>query len=84
MDKRQILSLMMRKEHQVIDANLYSLSALMAKELADVSHKLNQGELYRLIDIGAAIYRHGLIEFGAGVPVDDLFPAWENWTNKVV
>ncbi|MES2537330.1 MAG: hypothetical protein V4632_15810 [Pseudomonadota bacterium] len=81
MDKFQVLSLMMRKDNQIIDADLYSISALMADALADVSGKLNQQEIYRLIDIGAAIYRHGLQEFGAGVPMDDLFPACENWTS---
>jgi hypothetical protein len=80
MDKYQILSLMMRKEHQVIDADLYTLSALMAERLADVSDKLNEAEIYGLVDIGGAIYRRGLVEFGDGVPVDDLFPAAENWT----
>lgn len=83
MDKFQILSLMMRKEHQFIDADLYSISALLADALADVSDKLNHAEVFRLVDIGAAIYRHGVQEFGEGVPLDDLFPASENWTSQV-
>lgn len=79
MDKYQIMALMMRSEHQVIDANFYGLSAVMADKLAAVSDKLSDAELDSFIRIGAAIYRAGMNEFGARVPVEDLFPANENW-----
>jgi hypothetical protein len=82
MNRHQILSLMMRKEHQVIDANLYSVAALMAERLAQVSDKLIEAETYDFIHIGAAIYRHGVNEFGAGILVDDLFPAEQDWMSK--
>jgi hypothetical protein len=81
MTKEQILSLMMRQEHQVIDTDLYSLAALLAERLALISESLDEGALNRFIDIGAAIYRHGLGEFREGVPVEDLFPASENWAS---
>lgn len=79
MDKYQILALMMRSEHQCLDANLYSLSALFADRLARVADRLTEEELNRFIEIGAAIYHAGLDEFGTGVPLEDLFPANENW-----
>lgn len=79
MDKYKIMALMMRSEHQVIDANLYSLSALMAERLADISGKLTEDELSAFIDIGAAVYQAGMKEFGERVPMEDLFPASENW-----
>lgn len=79
MNKYQIMALMMRREHRVIDANFYGLSALMADRLASVSDRLTAEEMDRFIDIGAAIYRAGMDAFGNTVEVEDLFPANENW-----
>ncbi|RJG06640.1 hypothetical protein D3870_12010 [Noviherbaspirillum cavernae] len=74
MDKYQIMSLMMREEHQIIDDDLYTLSERLAERLAHVADKLDDAEINRFIDIGAAIYRHGLKEFGV-----DAALAREHW-----
>jgi hypothetical protein len=81
MNKYQIVALMMRAEHQVIDTDPFSLAAMLAEQLAKVSDRLNEQEMDRFVKIGAAVYRAGLTEFGSGVPVEDLFPANENWPN---
>jgi hypothetical protein len=79
MNKYQIMALMMREDHQVLDTDLFSTSAVLAERLAGISTRLSEQEMDAFINIGAAIYRAGLNEFGAGVPVEDLFPANENW-----
>jgi hypothetical protein len=79
MTKQQVLSLMMRQERRTLDADLYTVSALMADRLARVSHKLDRAEVDAFIEIGAAIYCHGLAQFGAHVPVEDLFPLPDDW-----
>jgi hypothetical protein len=81
MDKYQIMALMMREDHQVLHTDLYSISALMAERLAGIADRLSDSEMDTFIDIGAAVYRAGLSEFGTSVPVEDLFPASENWPN---
>jgi hypothetical protein len=79
MTKQQVLCLMMRQEHRTLDADLYTVSALMADRLARISHKLDRAEMDAFIEIGAAIYCHGLSQFGAHVPVEDLFPIADDW-----
>lgn len=79
MNKYEIMSLMMRGENQRIHADLYSIAALLAEQLAKVSDKLSAQEIDRFIQIGGAVYHAGVNEFGAAVPVEDLFPAEENW-----
>lgn len=81
MTKQQALSLMMRHENQVVEGDLYTVTALMAEALADVSEQLDDRHVDRFINIGAAIFRHGLDEFKQGVEVEDLFPARDNWPN---
>jgi hypothetical protein len=81
MTKQHALSLMMRHENHVVEADLYTVAALMAETIADVSDQLDDRQVDRFINIGAAIYRHGLNEFKEGVEVEDLFPAKDNWPN---
>lgn len=81
MDKYQILALMMREENEVIDADLYTVCAILADRLAAASDRLNAEEMTAFVQVGAAIYRHGMAEFGSAVPIEDLFPANENWPN---
>jgi hypothetical protein len=79
MTKQELLSQMMRTEHHAIETDLYSLCAIFAEQLAAVIDRLDEAELERFIEIGASMYRSGLAEFGAGVPVEDLFPSWTSW-----
>jgi hypothetical protein len=79
MTKQKILSQMMRKEHEVIDINFYSLAALFAEKLAALGDRLDEDELNVFIEIGAKIYRQGRTEFHENVPVEDMFPIGEDW-----
>jgi hypothetical protein len=79
MTKQELLSLMMRQENRVIDPDLYTTAALLAETVAATAKTLDPKTLDRFVRIGAAIYAHGLDEFKDPVPVEDLFPASENW-----
>ena len=79
MSKQEILSQMMRTEHYAIDTNLYSLCATFAEQVAAVADRLEDAEIERFIEIGASMYRSGRAQFGADVPVEDLFPSRKNW-----
>jgi hypothetical protein len=79
MTKQEMLSLMMRSDRRSIDTDLYSLAALFAERLALVADKLTADEIDAFIDIGAALYSHGKAEFGESVPVEDMFPARDDW-----
>lgn len=79
MTKQEAMPLMMQHEHQTIDANLYSLCTLLAESLADISDRLDDHEMEQFLDIGGAIYRRGISEFGECVPVADLFPTRQDW-----
>lgn len=78
MDKFELLALMMREDSQAKEANLYSVTADMAEKLANIAGRLDQNELACFVEIGATIYRQGVRTFGAGVPMEDLFPARES------
>ncbi|RJF96067.1 hypothetical protein [Noviherbaspirillum saxi] len=80
-DKYRILERMMHNENEAVDTDLYCISALLAERLAEISPKLSSSEMERFIEIGAAICRYGHREFGASVPVEDLFPQSEIWSN---
>lgn len=79
MTKQEILSLMMREENRVINADLYSLTAELAAAVAEASSQLDHATVARFVRVGAALYAHGLDEFKNPVRVEDLFPARENW-----
>jgi len=80
MTKQEILSKMMRTEHHAIETDMYSLCAIFAEQLAAVIDRLDEAEIKRFIEIGAAMYRSGRAEFGAAVPVEDLFPSRKSWS----
>ena len=79
MTKQEILSQMMRAEHYAIETDLYSLSAIFAEQLEAVIDKLDEAEIERFIEIGALMYRTGKAQYGAAVPVEDLFPSRKSW-----
>lgn len=79
MTKQEILSQMMRREHDAIEPDLYSLCAIFAEQLAYVIDRLDEAETERFIEIGASMYRLGHAQFGAAVPVEDLFPIGNKW-----
>jgi hypothetical protein len=79
MTKQEILSQMMRQEHNAIDTNFYSLAALFAEKLEALGNRLDEAELTVFIEIGAAMYRHGHSEFRDTVPVEDMFPMGDDW-----
>jgi hypothetical protein len=80
MTKQEILSQMMRTEHHAIETDLYSLCAIFAEQLTTVIDRLDEAEIERFIEIGASMYRSGRAQFGAEVPVEDLFPSRNNWS----
>jgi hypothetical protein len=79
MTKQEVLCLMMRRDRATVDADLYTVSALMADWLSRVSPKLDRAEVDAFIAIGGVVYSEGLARFGARVPVEDLFPVGEDW-----
>jgi hypothetical protein len=79
MTKQEILSQMMRTDHHAIETDLYSLCAIFAEQLAVVINRLDEAEIERFIEIGASMYRSGRAQFGAEVPVEDLFPSRKSW-----
>lgn len=81
MDKYRLLDLMMQEQEDAPDTDLYCISALLAKHLESVSPKLNEAEMLKFIQVGAAICRYANREFGMNVPVEDLFPPSEIWQN---
>lgn len=79
MTKQEILSQMMRTEHNAIESDLYTLCAIFAEQLAAVIDRLDEVEIERFIEIGSSMYRSGQAQFGTAVPVEDLFPTGNNW-----
>jgi hypothetical protein len=67
---------MMRTEHHAVETDLYSLCAIFADQLAAVMDRLDEAE----IEIGASMHRSGRAQFGAEVPVEDLFPSRKSWS----
>ncbi|HYD63602.1 MAG TPA: hypothetical protein VEC35_24820 [Noviherbaspirillum sp.] len=78
MTKFEIMALMMRKEYQ-FEGDAFTLAAKLASCLEPISDRLRDDELAELVQVGAAIYRRGVDEYGRSVPPEDLFPACENW-----
>lgn len=69
---------MMRQESAAADIDSFSFAARMADLLAQITPRLTADELAFLIRAGGKIYHAGIQECGAGVPMEDLFPAEEN------
>jgi hypothetical protein len=70
---------MMQEQDHAPDKDLYCISALLAKHLETIAPKLNDVEMRKFIEVGAAICRYANREFGVNVPVEDLFPRSEIW-----
>lgn len=78
MTKFEIMALIMREEsHSETDA--FTVSAKLATLLERLSERLRDDELAELIRIGGSIYRFGIEQSKQPVPLEDLFPACENW-----
>lgn len=78
MSKYEIMALIMRKECQ-FEGDAFTLAAKLATCLESASEHLRDEELAELIQIGGAIYHQGVADAGEPVPLEDLFPACENW-----
>ncbi|HEY0846402.1 MAG TPA: hypothetical protein VGE12_13620 [Noviherbaspirillum sp.] len=78
MTKFEIMALIMRKENQ-FEGDPFTVSAKLAACLEPLSERLSDEELAELIQIGGAIYQFGVEQSRQSVPVEDLFPACENW-----
>jgi hypothetical protein len=78
MTKFEIMALIMRKESQ-FEGDAFTIAAKLATCLEPLSERLRDDELAELIQIGGAIYRNGVEESKQDVPLEDLFPACENW-----
>ena len=72
------MALIMRKESQ-FEGDAFALAAKLATCLEPLSERLHDEELAELIRIGGAIYRIGAEDCKQDVPLEDLFPACENW-----
>ncbi len=78
MTKYEIMALIMRKESQ-FDGDPFTVAAKLASCLEPLSERLCDEELAELIQIGSAVYQYGIDECKQSVPIEDLFPACENW-----
>lgn len=78
MTKYEIMALAMREENQ-FETGSISIAAKIAAWLESVEPRLRDGEIAELIQIAGAVYRMGMNECGQAVPLEDLFPACENW-----
>ena len=78
MTKFEIMAMIMRKENQ-FEGDPFTVAAKLASCLEKLCERLHDEELAELIQIGGAIYKIGVEEFKQAVPLEDLFPACENW-----
>lgn len=78
MTKYEIMALAMRTEHQ-FKAEGISIAARIAAWIEANQTKLRDEEIAELIQIAGAVYQLGVNECGQAVPLEDLFPAHENW-----
>lgn len=78
MTKYEIMALFMRKENQ-FEGDPFTIAAKLASCLEPLAERLHDEELAELIQIGSAIYQYGIDECKQAVPLEDLFPACENW-----
>ncbi|RZI44179.1 hypothetical protein EGT07_01760 [Herbaspirillum sp. HC18] len=78
MTKFEIMALMMRKESQ-FEGGAFTIAAKLATCLEPLSERLRDDELAELVQIGGAIYHFGVEQGKESVPLEDLFPACENW-----
>lgn len=78
MDKFECMSRIVRDESTLKYSDLFSVASSLAEQLAAIAERLDEQELRRFLDIGAAIYRHGMEEFdeqNARSPIAELMPA---------
>ena len=80
MTKFEIMALIMRKESQ-FEGDAFTIAAKLATCLEPLSECLRDDELAEFIQIGGAIYRNGVEQNRQAVPLEDLFPACDNWPN---
>jgi hypothetical protein len=78
MTKFEIMALIMRKENQ-FEGDAFALASKLATCLEPLSERLQDEELAELIQIGSGIYQIGVAQCKQSVPLEDLFPASENW-----
>jgi len=78
MTKFEIMALIMRKENQ-FEGDPFTIAAKLASCLELASERLRDEELAELIQVGGAIYQLGVEQSKQSVPLEDLFPACENW-----
>lgn len=78
MTKFEIMALIMRKESQ-FEGDAFTIAAKLATCLETLSERLRDEEMAELIQVGGAIYQLGVEQCKQPVPLEDLFPACENW-----
>lgn len=78
MTKFEIMALMMRNENR-FEGEPFMVAAKLASCLELLSERLGDEEVADLIQIGGAIYQFGVDDSKQTVPLEDLFPACENW-----
>lgn len=78
MTKFEIMALITRNENR-FEGDPFTVAAKLASCLEPLADRLADKELAELIQIGGAIYQFGLDENRQPIPLEDLFPACENW-----
>jgi hypothetical protein len=78
MTKYEIMALAMRTENQCEGEGI-GIAAKIAAWLELAEPRLRDEEIAELIRLVGAVYQIGVKECGQAVPLEDLFPAQENW-----
>jgi len=78
MTKFEIMALIMRKENQ-FEGDAFTLAAKLATCLEPLLDRLQDEEIAELLQIGGGLYQLGIEQCKQSVPLEDLFPACENW-----
>ncbi|MGS0742883.1 hypothetical protein ACVBEF_13760 [Glaciimonas sp. GG7] len=72
MKPEQIIEMWRRTSRQAPLATYDDLIDMLATEIAKISYKLDEDELFRMLAIGALIYQRGYREFGGDITADLL------------
>lgn len=72
MESEHIMAMWSRATCQVPVANYDDLLEMLATEIAKISMKLSEEELYRMIAVGALMYQQRYKESGGDITVDLL------------
>lgn len=72
MGPEQIIEMWGRASRQVPLATYDDLVEMLATEIARISYKLTEDELFRMIAVGALVYQRGFREFGGDITADLL------------